>query len=175
MWDLFSFWGGSQFFAHGLAYGDDYTLALGYGGESDNPLNIYASDLSQIKSSSFAENSSTYFGVCRTGNSFGNNSSFAQQWVNLTGGTALAPVRSSSPPAKDNGRTYYGNIFPDERSTLHKGFSRLPLIGNRTNKARREIARASVGYSEFGCSNYPTITDGGSWQTFKPRVYGTVR
>lgn len=84
------------FFAHGTAFdspgisdpGYGYTVALGYGGSGkhNNALNIFSSDLSKIKSSSYANSSSSVFYSCRTGNKL-NNIIFAQEWANVTGST----------------------------------------------------------------------------------------
>lgn len=160
-----------SFFAHGTAfdmprvsnpgYDGKYALALGYGGhgEHNNALNIFTSELNNINSSSFSKKAYTYFGACRTGNNF-NGVSFAQEWVNITGGSAKAATGKGV----INGRTDYTKIFPSPFPGLDTIMS---LLGDR-GKTERQKARDVYGYSTSGCKNYPTVNDGGKWKTFYP-------
>ncbi len=121
-------------------------------------FNIFGSDLSKINSSSFAKSSYTYFGSCRAGNKF-NGSSFAQQWANLTGGSAKAATGKGL----ISGRTDYTNIYP---SPFPGADTISALLGR--GRTERQNARWTYGYSTFGSKNYPTINDGGKWKTFEP-------
>ncbi len=143
------------FFAHGTAFDtsqfvneehkNDYAIALGLAKKSNNNLNIFGSDIVKIKSESFSEGNLTYFGSCRTGANF-NDVNFAQSWVNMTKGIAVAAVQ----------RTTYINIYPDNRSLWDK---------IRGKKASREIDRAKYGFAINGSKNYPDVVQGGSWVT----------
>ncbi len=154
------------FFAHGTAFDvfgtipnpdhkNDSSIAMGYsakkGVDHNNALNILGSDLTKINSSAFAVGSFTYFGTCRTGAEF-NGVTFAQSWVGLTGGTALAAVS----------RTQYYDIYPDERGFLARQWGKTPLGA----KAAREVARAKYGFSAQGSLSYPDVVSGGSWKMF---------
>ena len=154
------------FFAHGTAFDvpgtisnsghkNDYAIAMGYSAKKgvghNNALNIFGSDLSSINSSAFATGSFTYFGACRTGAEF-NGVTFAQSWVDLTGGTALAAVS----------RTQYYNIYPDERGFWARQWGKTPFGA----KAAREVARAKYGFSTKGSLYYPDVVSGGSWKMF---------
>jgi hypothetical protein len=154
------------FFAHGTAFDvpgtisnsgheNDYAIAIGYSAKKgvghNNALNIFGSDLSSINSSAFATGSFTYFGACRTGAEF-NGVTFAQSWVDLTGGTALAAVS----------RTQYYNIYPDERGFWARQWGKTPF----GTKAAGEVARAKYGFSTKGSLYYPDVVSGGSWKMF---------
>ncbi|WP_312433413.1 RHS repeat-associated core domain-containing protein [Lacrimispora sp.] len=154
------------FFAHGTAFDvpgtisnsghkNDYAIAMGYSAKKgvghNNALNIFGSDLNSINSSAFATGSFSYFGACRTGAEF-NGVTFAQSWVDLTGGTALAAVS----------RTQYYNIYPDERGFWARQWGKTPFGA----KATREVARAKYGFSAKGSLYYPDVVSGGSWKMF---------
>ena len=155
------------FFAHGTAFdapgvsdpGYGYAVALGYGGSGkhNNALNIFSSDLSKIKSSSFANSSSSVFYSCRTGNKF-NNTIFAQEWANVTGST----TRAASGKGILSGRTDYTNIYENPLPLMDTICS---IFGKRSP---RQKARYTFGYSSSGSLNYPEVNDGGKMKTFYP-------
>jgi len=164
-----------SFFAHGTAfdnkggvpnkdYINKYAIALGYSGDNDgkhphnNTLNIFVNDLKNIRSSAFASGNFTFFGSCRTGNSFG-GVVFAQEWANITGGTVKASTGL-------NGRTDYINIYPDNRNIIMKALNKTGLY---KSQATREIARAQYGFSAQGSLNYPGLTMFSRWKMFKAK------
>jgi hypothetical protein len=79
---------------------------------------------------------------------------FAQEWSNLTHGNVLAAV----------GRTQYFDIYPDNRNSATKLFSKITGF----NRAEREIARKNYGFSVQGSKNYPDVVNGASWKLFIP-------
>ena len=169
------------FFAHGSAfdvkntvpnpeYSNKYALALGYsavdGKSHNNSLNIFTSDLNKIQSSAFAKKSYTYFGACRTGNKFGDRdkgerTSFAQEWVNMNKGMAIAATGVGGV----SGRTNYTYIYSLGNASQKDTWVSLQ-DGIKGISYERFNARKAYGYSSSGCMNYPVVDDGGRWKLF---------
>ena len=138
-------------FSHGYGDGNDAavngSLAFAHGhSDSYGALNILVSDISKLESYAFG-NTSSWFGSCNTGSNLKSlGTSFAQEWVNKTGGHATAVV---------NGLTDYTNIhvWPGK---------------NILNKFNNWYARRGIGYLETGSRNYPVASNGVEWNTFTP-------
>ena len=160
------------FFSHGTAfdvgtsnpgYEGKYAISMGYGGKGihNNDLNIFLSDINKINSGTFANNLSSVFYSCRTGTSF-NDEVFAQNWANVTGSNVRAAVSRGNDSIL-TGRTDYYNIYPNPIHGLDTFCSITGLF-----QSPRQKDRDMYGFSKMGSKNYPTITDGGSWDTFYP-------
>ena len=128
-------------------------VALGYDweGNHNNDLNIFMSDIGKMYSSAFTAENYTYFGACRTGAEY-SGKIFAQEWVNMTRGTAIAAFQQTS----------YFDIYPDNRNLFQK------IIGI---KSAREKARAKYGFSAVGSLREPGLanTEGNKWIGFSPK------
>ncbi len=144
-------------FSHGL--GDKYgkasgTLALGYNGSSEEykgnkKLDISIKDLmnANINKNDFTKNVFTQFYSCNTGTvNEKYNTSFAQEWVNKTGGSAKAVV---------NGLTTY-NYINDGRG----------IIWDAQDWKRRHDGE---NFDINGCKNYPRPVKGVNWHMFYPK------
>ena len=123
------------FFSHGL----DGVLALGYNQEDEKDIDISLKDLSKIQSDSFTKDISTVFYSCNAGTNI-NGKSFAQEWVNRTGGTAVGAI----------GRTDY-----------------VPTIGDWSkNEKIIKKRRSEKGYMDEGSFEYPGLGNNASWKKF---------
>ena len=123
-------------FSHGLP---DGTLALGYNYDEQNynkGLNLYLSDITtdKIKTYDAFDNPNSMFYSCNTGT--GSNS-FAQKWVNITGGKTWA----------FSGKTDYSHINDNASWTIR-------------------LSRLYYGFSYFGSQNYPIATSNAYLRTF---------
>ncbi|MEN8904769.1 MAG: DUF4347 domain-containing protein [Clostridiales bacterium] len=125
-------------FSHGLPG----TLALGY--HTNDNLNITINNIkeSQLSSNAFTSNVFTHFYSCNTGTD-SNGTSFAQEWVDQTGGSAKAVV---------DGTTDYYDINKD------RGW-----WWETKDRIRRNLG---YGYDNTGCKNYPKASDGIKWNIF---------
>jgi len=123
-----------EVFSHGNAEG----LLLGY--KQNQNVNFYSDDISKLESYAF-NNATTWFGSCNTGTIGSNGNSFAQLWVNMTGGKARAAV---------NGQTTYTHI------NVVEGLG----FWGKMEKRLRSLQRATIKYSADGSYNYPTPSAG---------------
>lgn len=122
-------------FSHGFA---DGTLSLGYNyGTYNEKLNIYKSDINtdNIKTYDAFDSPNSFFYSCNTGK--GGQNSFAQAWVNITGGKTWAYV----------GKTNYANI------TKGGGWD-------------IKVSRKLNGFSLLGSANYPEAASGAYLKMF---------
>uniref|UniRef100_UPI000248D7BB hypothetical protein n=1 Tax=Paenibacillus elgii TaxID=189691 RepID=UPI000248D7BB len=127
-------------FSHGVK-GE---LSLGLG--TDESLSIGISDISYFNSSSFSPTFNTTFYSCNTGTEISEGRSFAQSWVNQTGGSALAAT---------DGKTTYEFINKD-RGTLWDLKDSMNI-------------RIGINIDNTGCKYYPVLdpeTPDVYWKTF---------
>lgn len=125
-------------FSHGLR---DGTLALGYKENDDLNISIEQLKNSNINSNAFY-NTNTWFASCNTGTQ-ANGTSFAQEWVNKTSGSAMAVV---------DGKTDYEHI---NEGRSNKWYS--------DDRMRRWLG---IGYDEGGSLSYPIPSTGINWYKF---------
>lgn len=106
-------------------------------------------------SSSAFNNPITHFWSCNTGTN--GNSSFAQQWVNCTGGVAYA----------FDTKTSYSNImYTEDYLSANKIERRLFYSVERKIVA---TARGELGFSRTGSFNYPVSDEGRDPLMFTPK------
>ena len=130
-----------------LSHGYTEELALAHGHDNLSSLiNITLGDINKLDSSAF-NNVTTWFGSCNTGTQTSIGTSFAQEWVNKTGGYATAVV---------GGKTNYQNInIWQNKIFLERLFGR--------------ISRLRTGYSQSGSRNLPNVgMSPAYWHTFTP-------
>ena len=127
---------GSIEFAHSTGLDSDSTKKLS--------LTIDKIKNGKLKEEAFDDTSSMFYS-CNTGTGDEKNS-FAQNWVNITGGTTTAAI----------GSTYYGNI------NFYKGYE-IEWAGYRTMRAI--YVR---GYSSpFMSFKLPELSKNATWKDFK--------
>lgn len=112
-------------------------------------LNFYISDFEKLNKEAF-KNTYSVFYSCNTGTNDSSNTSFAQQWANLTNGTARAVV---------NGQTNYTNI------NVVPFWNVMGLLEKKLAKD----SRAENGFSFIGSVNPPTASKDVNWQNFTPQ------
>lgn len=128
-------------FSHGLPG----QLALGY---QTNPyLNIKNDDIVSFNQGSFIEGVYTVFFSCNTGTNTPQGTSFAQEWVNQTGGTA---------EAVSDGRTDYSDI--NGRNRFGRGFEWY-----EQDKINR---KNGINFDIDGSLNYPRPSIDVQWKIF---------
>ena len=172
-----------SFFCHGqcprYSHSAENQLSFAYNVDPDTldgrtveDINFTQSDISSLDSSVFADDMHTYFFSCNAGTDdfTGDNSSFAQNWSNQTGGYSYG-IR--------NGRTFYGAINSVGSFGFHIGsFTAVPgdyvngaldIFGKASSEwtdkkdrsdERKEHADGNgnvYGYSEAGSLNYPCM------------------
>ena len=121
-------------FSHGFESG---TLSLGFNyGNYNEDLNLYLSDITtdKIKTYDAFENPNSMFYSCNTGTGV---NSFAQHWVNITGGKTWAY----------QGKTEYSYINNNQVWTII-------------------VSRQLHGFSYYGSQNYPTASSTAFLRTF---------
>ena len=130
-----------------LSHGYPGELALAHGHANlSSSININIEDINKLDSCAF-NNTTTWFGSCNAGTQTSNKTSFAQEWVNKTGGYATAVVE---------GKTSYININNWNNKTL------LDRVFNG-------ISRLKTGYNQSGSRNLPDVGKAPAyWHTFIP-------
>lgn len=128
-------------FSHGAESG---TLIFGYNAEAsyNKSLNLYASDITQIYTSSF-NNPITYFFSCNSGTN--GNESFAAKWQHQVGGVAWAY----------EGKSDYTYIS-----------ARPNGLGSYVDKYVRWYGRIRYGFNPQGSTWYPTAASNAKVVTF---------
>ena len=119
-------------FSHGVIG----SVELGYKQDNDSQLRLDYNWIQGIFPEAFDSPNSAFYS-CRTGNDEPGGFSFAQYWVNLTGGRTWASV----------GRTSYN-----------------PITADRTEEEER-ISRI-YGFNAYGSHYYPTSGDNAYWKNF---------
>jgi hypothetical protein len=139
-----------------FAHGRPDQIMFGKSGSQLSSLDFTEEDILSLDSQAFDENVETIFYSCRATN--GMSDSFAQKWVNKTGGRAIAP----SSPGKwdDAGRTNY--VEGGSHNILEKIFASVYL--NHEHNGR------SAHYFYNGAWKLPGLhPDGGFWCIFTPQ------
>ena len=123
-----------------------------YAPEEEN-LNWTTADISNIKTSAFADGSELYFHACRTGNWFTSNGSFAWLWAQQTHGTTY----TFTGMWLDVGQSDYSNI-------LGNGFQRNGFASKAYKTWRANRGEFADRPSEAWA--LPTASTGAFWGTF---------
>lgn len=154
-----------SFYCHGLtkmisARGGENQLGFAYNIKSvdSSKVNFLQSDIDKLDTNAFA-NTRTMFYSCNAGTKeyIIKGESFAQEWVNKTGGQATGIV---------NGRTSYANInsyvsgFGGTRGFQLDIFSKiLSMVGFNSSKQiiKEDRENNGKGYSEYGSLYNPVM------------------
>ena len=154
-------------FSHGLRDIDDEESHLGFAYNANKQkeqtyevkqINMYRQDIQELDPNAF-ESPHTDFYSCNAATKAQDGSpSFAQMWVDKTGGSARAVA---------NGKTNYEDInsygfWGDLGSTIGR------IFGYSDEKQEAKASRAEYGYSQTGSLNYPTVSSGGKWVDIIP-------